>query len=138
VIIENPRLYLSCRVGDSTDEAYACCGDGLSELIESSEDVYNIAELNCNSPESPDCEIRSMIDRLTEIRRRLPEGSPDTVAYFEVNRMLGQLRERKNLLDLGQWAEYLNGLAGAQEPAIQNALRLAKDLHDLWTNQSSD
>ena len=138
VIIDNPRFYLSCRVGDSRDEAYACYGDGLSELIESSEDVYNIAELNCDSPESPDCEINTMIDRLTEIRRRLPESSPDTVAYFEVNRMLGELRERKNLLNLGQWTEYLNGLAGAQEPAIQNALKLAKDLHELWTNQSSD
>lgn len=49
VITDNPRLYLSCRVGDSTDEAYACYGDDHAEVIESSEDVYSIAELNCGS-----------------------------------------------------------------------------------------
>lgn len=68
---------------------------------------------------------------------QLPKGSPNTEGYFQVNYMLKQLSEKRNLLNLYRRIERINWLAGAPRPAVQNALRLATDLHQLWAHQSS-
>jgi len=138
VIVDNPKLYLSCRVGDSIDEAYACYGDENAEVIESSGDVFNIAEINCASTTSPNFEIQSMIECLTNIRRQLPANSPKAETYLHSNMMLRQLDERRHELDLRQWTERINNLPGAQDKDIQDTLKLANDLHELWTNQLSN
>lgn len=50
VVVDSPRLYLSCRLGDlMASKAWACYGYDLAEEINNSEDVYRVAEDNCTS-----------------------------------------------------------------------------------------
>lgn len=48
IVLSRPRIFLSCRFeGFMAGKAYACYGDRLADEINSSEDVYSIAEENC-------------------------------------------------------------------------------------------
>jgi hypothetical protein len=71
VIVNDPKLFLSCRLGGSTaNKAYACYGDELAEEIISSEDVYSVAQENCNNPMMPDFEIKTQIESLVELKKQ--------------------------------------------------------------------
>lgn len=46
-VIEEPKLFLSCRLSGMEGKAYACYGEYLAELITCINDIYDIAAENC-------------------------------------------------------------------------------------------
>jgi hypothetical protein len=131
VIVNDPKLFLSCRLGGSTaNKAYACYGDELAEEINSSEDVYSVAQENCNNPMMPDFEIKTQIESLVELKKQ----SLNPLVYFRAIEMLKKLETMRDALDIREWEIIINSLPGSEDQGIQVALRMAKNLHELWAN----
>lgn len=133
VIVNDPKLYLSCRLEDSmADKAFACYGDELAEEINSSEDVYSVAQENCQSPMMPDFEIKTQIQSLVELKKQ----SPNLIVYLSAIEMLKKLDITRGSFDISEWEIKINSLPGSEDQGIQVAIRMAKDLHELWANSS--
>jgi hypothetical protein len=70
--------------GSKTLGWVVCYGDELAEEINSSEDVYSVAQENCNSPMIPDFEIKTQIESLVELKKQ----SLNPLVYFRAIEML--------------------------------------------------
>jgi hypothetical protein len=131
VVVDDPRLFLSCRLaGTLAGKAHACHGDNLGEEIGEPSDVYAIASEICS--EKVNFEIATRIEVLTQARRSVENG--DIGVFFRAVEMLKALDLQRGDLDLSSWLEEIADLPGSNHPEIQAALTLAIDLHANWLN----
>lgn len=129
VVVDNPRLLLSCKLaGALAGKAYACHGDDLGEEIDEPGDVYAIASEMYS--EKVDFEIATRIEVLTDARRSIEGG--DIGVFFRTVEMLKALDRQRGDLDLSSWLEEIGNLPGSNHPEIQAALTLAIDVHSNW------
>ncbi len=136
VIVDNPRLFLSCRLaGSFSGKAYACFSelDGNESAVEISEpgDVFVIAAENCSA--IVNFEIASQVENLRHAR--MSEEIGDIRVFSLAIEMLKALDQERGDLALSEWIDKIGKLPGSNHPVIQGALALAGDLH---ANMSND
>jgi hypothetical protein len=130
VVVEDPRLFLSCRLsGAFSGKAYACfsdeAGNELAEEISESDEVYAIAAENCSA--MANYEIATQVEKLICARKSVEAA--DVIVFSRTIEMLKALDRKRGDLDLRAWFKQIGNLPGSNHSEIQTALRLAGDLH---------